>query len=81
MMQFYDLDNSGSLQYDEFMKFVLPCDDAKLREDACQRKVFEVDSNKGKGLHPDVESGLADFFECELNVHIKMELLKHWRFF
>ena len=28
MMQFYDLDNSGSIQYPEFMKFVLPCDDA-----------------------------------------------------
>jgi len=27
MMQFYDLDNSGSVQYTEFMKLVLPCDD------------------------------------------------------
>ena len=26
MMQFYDLDNSGSLGYTEFMKFILPCD-------------------------------------------------------
>lgn len=77
MMQFYDLDNSGSLGYNEFMKFVLPCDDSKLREDVCQRKTFEVDVKSGKKLHPSVEAGLADFFERELNVHIKMEMLKH----
>ena len=26
LVQFYDLDNSGSIEYNEFMKFVLPCD-------------------------------------------------------
>jgi len=35
MMQFYDLDGSGNLSYNEFLKFILPCDDAQLREDAC----------------------------------------------
>lgn len=77
MMQFYDLDNSGSIAYPEFMKFVLPCDDAQLREDVCQRKTFEVDVKNGKKLHPSVEQGMADFFERELNVHIKIEMLKH----
>jgi Ca2+-binding EF-hand superfamily protein len=32
MMQFYDLDAGGSLSYDEFMKFILPCDNIELRE-------------------------------------------------
>ena len=43
----------------------------------CQRKTFEVDVKSGKKLHPSVEQGLADFFERELNVHIKIEMLKH----
>ena len=42
-MQFYDLDGSGNLSYNEFLKFILPCDDAQLREDACQRKTYKVD--------------------------------------
>ena len=35
MMQFYDLDGGGSISYNEFMKFILPCDNGQLREDAC----------------------------------------------
>ena len=27
MFQFYDVDSGGSLSYDEFMKFILPCDE------------------------------------------------------
>ena len=73
MMQFYDLDNSGSIAYPEFMKFVLPCDDAQLREDVCQRKTFEVDVKSGKRLHPTVEQGLADFFERELKYPLPIE--------
>ena len=32
LMQFYDLDGGGSLSYNEFLKFILPCDDEELRE-------------------------------------------------
>lgn len=35
MMQYYDLDGGGSLSYDEFLKFILPCDDTDLRAEAC----------------------------------------------
>ena len=31
-MQFYDLDGGGSLSYNEFPKFILPCDNEELRE-------------------------------------------------
>ena len=47
MMNYYDLDGSGSLEYIEFMKFVLPCDNAQLREEVCQRKTYEVDIKNG----------------------------------
>jgi Ca2+-binding EF-hand superfamily protein len=62
MMQFYDLNGGGYLSYNEFLKFILPCDDEELREAACQRKTYEVDVAKGKKLHPTVEKAMADYF-------------------
>ena len=38
MMQFYDLDTGGTLSYNEFLKFILPCDNTEIRAEACQRK-------------------------------------------
>ena len=72
MMQFYDLDHGGSLQYNEFMKFILPCDNTDIRADACQRKTYKADIVNGKKLHESVEKGMAEFFERELNCHIKI---------
>ena len=74
--RFYDLDAGGSIGYSEFMKFVLPCNNPQLREDVCQRKTFEVDARSGQKLHESVERALADFFEREINFHIKNEMLK-----
>lgn len=76
MMGFYDLDNGGSLSYSEFMKFILPCDNEQLRTDVCQRKTYEVDIKAGKKLYPTVETAMADYFEREINIHIKLEMLK-----
>ena len=76
MLQFYDLDAGGTLGYNEFMKFILPCDDKQLREDACQRKTYEVDIKNGKKLYPEVEKLMADYLEREINCHIKIEMLK-----
>ena len=61
-MQFYDLDGGGSLSYNEFLKFILPCDSEELREAACTRKTYEVDVQNGKRLHPTVETAMADYF-------------------
>ena len=76
MVRFYDLNSNGSIGYSEFMKFCLPCTNPALREDVCQRKTFEVDARSGQKLHESVERGLADFFEREINFHIKNEMLK-----
>ena len=76
MVRFYDLNSNGNLSYSEFMKFVLPCNNPALREDVCQRKTFEVDARSGQRLHETVEKSLADFFEREINFHIKNEMLK-----
>lgn len=60
------------------MKFILPCDNLDIRAEACQRKtvIGTRDVQKGKKLHPTVESGLTEFLERELQIHIKMEMLK-----
>jgi len=76
MMQFYDLDQGGCLSYNEFMKFILPCDDSDIRADACQRKTYKADIVNGKKLHPSVEKTMAEYFEREINCHIKIEMLK-----
>ena len=76
MMGFYDLDNGGSLSYNEFMKFILPCDNEQLRTEVCQRKTYEVDIKSGKKLYPTVETAMANYFEREINIHIKLEMLK-----
>ena len=78
-MQFYDLDSGGTLSYNEFLKFILPCDNTDIRAEACQRKtaIGKRDLTEGtKKLHPSVEKAMAEYFEREMNTHIKIEMLK-----
>ena len=75
-MQFYDLDGNSSLSYKEFLKFILPCDKSELREEVCQRKTYDIDLKQGKRLHPSVAESMADYFEAEVNCHLKLEMLK-----
>ena len=76
MIQFYDLDGGGFLTYNEFLKFILPCDDEELREQACVRKTYEVDLSKGSKLHSTVEKSMADYLENEILCHINLEMMK-----
>jgi len=76
LMQFYDLDGNNALSYKEFLKFILPCDKEELREEVCQRKTYDVDMKAGKRLHPSVATAMADYFEAEINCHLKLEMLK-----
>lgn len=75
-MQFYDVDGGGSLNFEEFMKFILPCDNPDIRAAACQKATYKTDSIAGKRLQPDVEQAMVDYFVCELNCHIKFEMSK-----
>ena len=75
-MQFYDLDGNNALSYKEFLKFILPCDKEELREEVCQRKTYDVDLKQGKRLHPSVAEAMANYFEAEINCHLKLEMLK-----
>ena len=55
------------------MQMVLPCDNMLLRSDASQRPTIPC---HGSRLPENVELALADFMERELNMHIKLELMK-----
>ena len=63
---FYDLDNGGSLSYNEFMKFILPCDEPQLRADVTQRKTYKASIKNGARLHPNVEKAVVEFLEREI---------------
>ena len=76
MMQFYDLDAGGSLSYEEFLKFILPCDKPDLREEACLRKTYKPNFKAGEKLHPSVEKAMHEYFEREITCHVKIEMLK-----
>ena len=69
-MRFYDFELGGFLTYNEFMEFILPCDNKRLRSETCQRKTYELQVRDGKKrLYHIIESLLADFFEAEINCH------------
>jgi len=55
---------------------VLPCDDKQLREEVCGRKTYQVDAINGDRLHESVEQGLANFFSRDIDLQIKIEMLK-----
>lgn len=42
----------------------------------CQRKTYKVDIHHGKKLYPAVEQAMVNYFEREINCHIKIEMLK-----
>lgn len=65
------------MSYNEFMKFILPCDKPELREEACLRKTYKPDFKAGAKLHPTVEAAMYEYFDREINCHVKMEMLKH----
>ena len=75
LTQYFDRDHSGYLSFPDFQKMVLPVDDDKIREDACQRRTYKVE--KGQKIHHSVAKALADFLEREMNFHVKMEMLKY----
>ena len=58
------------------MKFMLPCDNQQLREAVCLRKTYKLDFENGERLHESVEKALAEFFEKEININIKVEMMK-----
>lgn len=81
LVNYFDVDQDGQLSYTEFMQMVLPCDNLLLRSEASQREPLGL-SAEGT-LSPQVERLLAQFFEQEVSLHVKLDQLKtdlHGRF-
>ena len=66
----FDKDNDGNLNFEDFLQFVLPYDDMKLRAKVSQRPTFKSASGQ---LPANVEFELSRLFEKEVHYHIKVE--------
>lgn len=42
LINFYDSDKNGFLNYQDFMQIILPCEDMNLRVETCNRQFFRV---------------------------------------
>jgi Ca2+-binding EF-hand superfamily protein len=72
--KYFDLDNDGGLNYQEFMQLMLPCDDMILRSAATQRKTYSV--GRYERLPALVERELTVLLEKEIAYHTKVERQK-----
>lgn len=64
IIQYFDTDQDGGLNYKESMEVMLPCDDLYLRSDATQRQSRDCPPNMM--LSSEVEKALARLIESEL---------------
>jgi hypothetical protein len=74
MFRFFDRDNDGLLDFEDFLQLCLPVLDASLRAKASQRMNYEV--NGDDRLQHNVEFELSRLLEKEIHFHIKVEIEK-----
>ena len=68
IFRLFDKDRDGNLDFDDFLQFVLPYDDIRLRAKITQRQTY-----KCKELPFDVEFELSRLIEKEIHYHVKVE--------
>lgn len=74
MFRFFDRDNDGLLDFEDFLQLCLPVLDMQLRAKASQRMNYEV--NQSDRLQHNVEFELSRLLEKEIHFHIKVEIEK-----
>lgn len=74
MFRFFDRDNDGLLDFEDFLQLCLPVLDTSLRAKASQRMNYEV--NGDDRLQHNVEFELSRLLEKEIHFHIKVEIEK-----
>jgi hypothetical protein len=75
-VKFFDSDEDGSLNYAEFLQFILPCDNTLLRAIASQKQSSTYIRKVGDLLPDTIEIELATLFMMELDLHRQTEPLK-----
>ena len=74
MINYFDLDNDGRLNYHDFLQILLPCDDAFLRAAVTQRPNNEMPRNEYLPMR--VERALSQLLFKEARLHLKADQLK-----
>jgi Ca2+-binding EF-hand superfamily protein len=70
LFSLFDKDHDGCMDFDDFLQFVLPYDDMKLRAKVSQRPTYTSASGQ---LPANVEFELSRLIEKEVHYHIKVE--------
>jgi Ca2+-binding EF-hand superfamily protein len=74
LVQYFDSDVDGVLNYTDFMQWVVTCDDSYLRAAVTQRDPYGV--NPDEYLAPILERELAILFEKEFAYHREISIIK-----
>jgi hypothetical protein len=74
LVKYFDGNNDGFLDYQEFMQVMLPCDDMYLRSAATQRPNYPISPHAF--LAPSVEKDLTELLEREIRWHSRTEVRK-----
>ena len=74
VVKYFDSDDDGKLQYQDFMQMVLPCENEQLRAKATQRPLAVIKENDYLTL--DVERELTKLLVGEITLHRRAEKLK-----
>ena len=74
LVQFYDSNEDGALNYAEFLAITLPCENQALRSAATQRPNYRV--GRYDYLPRSVEIQLTSLLEKEVAMHRRVEKLK-----
>eukprot|EP00347_Sterkiella_histriomuscorum_P009319 403341661 len=74
MFRYFDKDNDGYLDFDDFLQLTLPADDIQKRAETAQRPNYRV--GKDQRLPKHIEFELSRLIEKEMHYHVKVEIEK-----
>lgn len=74
MVNYFDLDGDGKLNYHDFLQVLLPCDNPFLRSAATQRPNQELYPNEFLPMR--VERAMSQLIFKEVKLHLKAENIK-----
>lgn len=75
-MRYFDSDLDGSLNYNDFLQLVLPCDEPDLRSGLVIRDCLELADENGGRVNEHVEEALTALLEREIVFNRRIEELK-----
>ena len=75
LINFYDSDGTGFLNYQDFLQVVLPCEDLNLRVETANRQFFRI--SRHEMLPVSMEVALSSLIQHELIVFKQLERLTY----